>query len=264
LTFLLSKIFWIFAAPGNLLVLLLTIGTLRLAMTRRRGGFGFIAVATVGLLAMTVLPVGEWLLVPLENRFGAPADLPPRIDGIIVLGGAVDEAVSGARGQVGLNRAADRMTSAVRLAQRYPESRVVVAGGNRNVFAEEPAEATIMREFLIERGIDPARITPEERSRNTYENARFAHEAAQPKPGETWLLVTSAAHMPRAVGCFRAAGWAVIPYPVDYRTAGRFSIVSELSLSDQLALVNGAAREWVALVVYRVMGRTDALFPAPG
>jgi len=262
--FLLSKIFWIFAAPGNLLVLLLTVGTLRLAMTRRRGGFGFIAVATVGLLAMTVLPVGEWLLVPLENRFVAPPDLPPRIDGIIVLGGAVDEAVSGARGQIRLNRAADRLSSAARLAQRFPEARVVVAGGNRSLFAEEPAEATIMREFLVERGIDPAHITLEARSRNTDENARLAYEEAQPKPGESWLLVTSAAHMPRAVGCFRAAGWAVIPYPVDYRTAGRFTVVSELSLSDQLALVNGAAREWVALLVYRIMGRTNALFPAPG
>jgi uncharacterized SAM-binding protein YcdF (DUF218 family) len=262
--FFLSKIFWILVAPGNLLVLLLTIGTLRLAMTRRRGGFGFVAVATVGLLAMTALPVGEWLLVPLENRFNAPTDLPHRIDGIIVLGGAVDEAVSGARGQVRLNRAADRLTSGARLAQRFPEARVMVSGGNSSLFAEEPAEAMIMRDFLVERGIDPARIVPEARSRNTYENARFAYEEAHPKPSETWILVTSAAHMPRAVGCFRATGWAVIPYPVDYRTSGRFTVVSDLSLSDQLAMVNGAAREWVALVVYRVMGRTDALFPAPG
>jgi len=202
--------------------------------------------------------------VPLENRFAAPPDLPPRIDGIIVLGGAVDEAVSGARGEIRLNRAADRLTSAARLAQRFPEARVVVAGGNRSVFAEEPAEAAIMREFLLERGIAAARIAVEPRSRNTYENARFTYAEVQPKPGEAWLLVTSAAHMPRAVGCFRAVGWTVIPYPVDYRTAGQLSVISELSLSEQLALVNGAAREWVALAVYRGLGRTAALLPSPG
>jgi uncharacterized SAM-binding protein YcdF (DUF218 family) len=263
-TFLLSKLFWIFAAPGNFLVLLLTVGTLRLAVTRRRHGFGLIAAATIGLLAMTALPVGEWLLIPLENRFDVPTSLPQRIDGIVVLGGAVDEAVSQARGQVRLNRAADRLTSAARLAQRYPEARVVVSGGNRSVFAEEPAEAAIMREFLLERGIDAERIAVEPRSRNTYENARFTYAEVQPKPGEAWLLVTSAAHMPRAVGCFRAAGWAVFPYPVDYRTAGLLSVFSELSLSEQLGLVNGAAREWVALAVYRILGRTSALFPAPG
>ena len=67
--------------------------------------------------------------------------------------------------------------------------------------------------------------------------------------------------MPRAVGCFRAAGWTVLPYPTDFRTAGHLSLVSELSLSGQLARANSAAKEWVGLLVYYMLGRTDALFP---
>jgi uncharacterized SAM-binding protein YcdF (DUF218 family) len=264
LIFLLSKLFWTLAAPGNFLVLLLTIGTLRLMISRRRRGLGLVSVATIGLLTIAVLPVGAWMLVPLENRLSAPTSLPARIDGIIVLGGGVAWDPSEEGGELRLSRAAERVIAAVRLAQRFPEARVVVAGGSWSVFTEEPPEAHAMRQFLIERGIDPARITSEARSRNTYENAVFAREEAKPKPGETWLLVTSAAHMPRAVGCFRAAGWPVIPYAVDYRTAGRLSVSSDFSLSEQLTLVNAAAKEWVGLIVYRIMGRTDALFPAPG
>jgi uncharacterized SAM-binding protein YcdF (DUF218 family) len=264
LIFALSKLFWILAAPGNLLVLLLTIGTLRLMTSRRRQGLGLVTVATIGLLTITVLPVGAWPLVLLENRFSTPANLPARIDGIVVLGGGAAAEPSEVGGELRLGRAAARLTAAVRLAQRFPEARVVVAGGSWSVITAEPPEAHAMRQYLIERGIDPERITSEARSRNTYENAIFAREEAKPRPGEIWLLVTSAAHMPRAVGCFRAAGWPVISYPVDYRIPGYLSASSDLSLSEQLTLVESAAKEWVGLIAYYVMGRTDALFPAPG
>jgi uncharacterized SAM-binding protein YcdF (DUF218 family) len=259
-TVLASQLFWIIAAPGNFLVLLLILGTLRLAVTRRRRGLGLIAVAAVGLLLITVLPVGDWLLLPLEGRFAASVELPERIDGIVVLGGATDELVSTARDRVAFNAAGARMTDAVALARRYPSARIVLSGGN-NHLADLAPEAVIMRSFFLAEGIDPARIVLEARSRTTYENAVLSHAMVQPKPDEIWLLVSSASHMPRAIGCFRAVGWAVLPYPVDYRTTGRFSFASELSLSGQLARVNAAAKEWMGLLVYRVLGRTDALFP---
>ena len=61
---------------------------------------------------------------------------------------------------------------------------------------------------------------PEDKSRNTVENALFARQIAMPKPGDRWLLVTSAYHMPRAIGVFRHAGFPVEAYPVDWRTRG--------------------------------------------
>ena len=59
----------------------------------------------------------------------------------------------------------------------------------------------------------------ERRSRNTQENAEFSKALVAPKEGERWLLVTSAFHMPRSVGLFRKAGFAVEPYPVDWRVS---------------------------------------------
>ena len=80
------------------------------------------------------------------------------------------------------------------------------------------AEAAATRGCSSRDGLDARRILVETRSRNTYENAVYSKELAQPQPGQIWLLVTSANHMPRAVGCFRAVGFDVIPYPVDYDT----------------------------------------------
>ena len=74
---------------------------------------------------------------------------------------------------------------------------------------------------MLERlGLAAGRVIYEERSRNTSENAEFSLAIARPQPGETWLLITSAFHMSRAVGSFRRAGWNVVPYPVDFRPMG--------------------------------------------
>lgn len=261
MTVLVSQLFWIVAAPGNFLVLLLMLGVLRLALTRRQRGLAFVAIATLGLLAITILPLGDWMLVPLETRFAVPADPLGRVDGIVVLGGAIDGVVSTARERVAFNAAGARMTDALAIARRYPAARILLTGGDNHIVAEADSEAGVMKAFFLSEGIDPARITLEPKSHTTYENALFSRAVARPKPGETWLLVTSASHMPRAVGCFRAAGWTVLPYPVDFRTTGSFSLLSELSLSSQLTRVNAAAKEWMGLGIYWILGRTDALFP---
>jgi uncharacterized SAM-binding protein YcdF (DUF218 family) len=262
--FSLGKIFLILAAPGNFLTLLLGLGVLLLGVTRRRRGFGLVVLGTLGFAAIALLPVGDWLLVPLENRFEKPPALPSDITGIVVLGGSVNKPVSDARRQTTIDQAAERLSEALALAQRYPSARIVVSGGDRYLFANPSPEAVIMANFFREHGIDPARLTLERRSRTTYENAVLSYEAVAPKPEETWVLVTSASHLPRAVGCFRHVGWSVIPYPAGYRTTGQFPIFGEVSLLEHLTLANTAMREWLGLVAYRVLGRTDALLPGPG
>ena len=258
--FVLSKVFWVIVAPGNLLVLMLVLGTVRLGGHRRRRGFRLVTTATVMLLAIALLPIGQWLAMPLESRFPTP-DLPAHVDGIIVLGGAVQPAIARAHGHIALNDAAERLVEALTLARRYPDALVLVSGGDASLLPrDEPSEAASMRDLLVEQGIDRARILLEERSRNTIENATFSREVAQPRPDQVWLLVTSATHMPRAVGCFRHVGWPVVPYPVDYRTEA--SPRPTFVLSEHLALVDVAVREWVGLVAYRILGHTDALLPA--
>jgi uncharacterized SAM-binding protein YcdF (DUF218 family) len=258
MTFIASKLFWAVMAPGNLLLLLLLAGVLWLARSRRRRGLRLVGVVALLLLTVAVMPFGQWMAAPLEARFPVPS-LPERIDGIIVLGGGVDAWVSRAHGQTALNEAGDRIVEAAILARHHPETRVVLSGGEGTMVVEQEAEYE--RALLIELGVPAARIVLEDRSRNTYENAVFSREAAKPHPGETWLLVTSAVHMPRAVGCFRHAGWQIVPYPVDFRTGP--TPRADFALTEHLGLIDFVAKEWVGLVAYRLLGRTDALFPGP-
>lgn len=260
--FLFSKLFWIVAQPGNLLLLILVAGVSCLALTRRRHGLGLVALATLAFIVLSTLPVGFWAVAPLEDRFAPPQPLPDKVDGIIILGGAVDPNTQAAHGQVSLNDAAERITEAVVLSRRYPEARLLLSGGNGTLSASERSEAEAMGMLLVAMGVPAERLLLEGKSRNTIENAIYSKELAAPKPGETWLLVTSAAHMPRAVGCFRHVGWAIVPYPVDYRVITGIT-PDTFELGQNLMRLDYAMREWVGLVAYRLLGRTDDLFPGP-
>jgi len=241
------------------------IAGLVLLCTRFRRLASWLLVTSVVFLAIAGWsPLGNVLILPLEQRF-APYD-PSRgaPDGIVVLGGAIAPAVSAARGVVALNEAAERLTVTAELAHRYPKARIVFSGGSNAVLSDPIAEAPFAVDELEALGVARSRITAEEQSRNTIENAVFSRLVAQPKPGERWLLVTSAYHMPRAVAAFRAAGFPVEAYPVDWRTRGPIdALVPFGSLSDGLARTDAAVHEWIGLLAYRLSGRTKELFPAP-
>lgn len=262
--FLLSKILWIFAVPANALAFLMLAGGLAVRSDHARLGWGLAGGGLAGLLVIGFLPVGTLLLRPLENRFPPPSADMAAPDGIVVLGGSTDETISDARDQPTIIDAATRLTTAVALARRYPAARIVFSGGSANLLLRPRTEAEDTRRLWISMGIAPERITLEDRSRNTDENARFTAALVRPGSGTRWLLVTSACHMPRAVGLFRAAGFPVIPYPVDYRTAGTaVDWLPQRELTIGLGRFDVALREWVGLLVYRATGRIGELFPAP-
>jgi uncharacterized SAM-binding protein YcdF (DUF218 family) len=266
--FVFSKLAWALVQPSNLLLLLLILATAALLLGWRRFGTWLARGVCVALVAITVLPIGTWLLLPIENRFAPPA-LPEQIDGIVMLGGPVEQDTSALRGQVALNDAAERVTALVELARRYPGARLVVSGGTGSLVAGPGHPARALEAFYRRQGLDLARIEFEERSRNTHENAVLTKELVRPGPDERWLLVTSAYHMPRSIGVFRAAGWPVIAWPVDYRTAGPIDLrealrrLAEPDVAARLLELDLAVKSWVGLVAYRLLGRTSALFPAP-
>lgn len=264
MTFAASKLLWFVADPGNVLLILLCAGALLLGTrTRQRLGRRLVGLAALAGLAITVVPLGAWLHVPLENRFPVPARLPDRVDGVVVLGGAVDQFLTVARGQPALRAEAERMTAFAALARRYPEARLVFTGGSGRLVRQGVKETVAARLLFEELGLDVERVLFEDRSRNTYENAVYSYRLAAPQPGETWLLVTSAYHMPRAVGCFRRAGWHVVPYPVDFRTDGTYAYLPSLFFAEALVDLGLAVHEWIGLAAYRLMGRTDRLLPGP-
>lgn len=264
MSFAASKILGFLIHPLNLLLLLLILSLL-LQMTRwRRNGQRLAVVLVAVLVGLSVLPVGNYLARPLENRFPALSPLPERVDGIIVLGGSVQTGLTERRGQPALNGTAERLTATVHLARRYPDARLVFSGGSGALFPGRLMEADVAAMVFRQLGLDDARVSYENRSRNTFENAVFSVAMAVPQPNEAWLLVTSAAHMPRAVGSFRRAGWPVVPYPVDYRTNPSGWPGFGGLAGARLPAFGEASREWLALLAYRLLGRTDAFFPAPG
>jgi len=262
LFFYVSKLVWFAVQPSSLIAILL-IGGLALALWRRRWGLRLVALGVLAYVIAGFSPLGHWLMMPLEDRFARP-ELNAPVDGIIVLGGAVDTLVSKGRGVTALNEAAERLTAGAALARRFPDARLLFSGGSGEIFFEGTTEAAGAKRLFARLGIAPERLVLEDRSRNTAENAAFTRDLVQPQPGERWLLVTSAFHMPRAVGCFRAVGFAVTPWPVDYRTSGGDDFWRFFPrASEGLRRVDLAAKEWAGLFAYSITGRTSAFLPGP-
>ncbi|UVK37080.1 YdcF family protein [Mesorhizobium sp. AR10] len=262
--FYLSKIFWFFIQPLNLAIFLQLAGLFAGLIGRRR-------LAAIGsVLAFLMLALSAWtslgamMLNPLEERFPRPP-LPEKIAGIVVLGGGFEGSINLVRGGYELNSGGDRMVETAILARRFPEAKVVVSGGNGELFLDGEGDATTAPRLLTALGVTADRLVLESKSRNTYENAVFTRELVTPKPGETWLLVTSAFHMPRAKALFDKAGFSTIPWPADYRTSGKEGIgIFRDNAADSLQATTMATREWIGLFAYWLSGRIDQPFPGPG
>jgi uncharacterized SAM-binding protein YcdF (DUF218 family) len=262
--FVLAKILGFFALPSNILIVAGLLGVLLMATRFARLGRVLAVTSLVLIAAFGLTPLGNVLILPLEQRFPPYNHVGRAPDGIVVLGGAFDATVSHGRGEVALTDAGDRMTAVAELARRYPGARIVFSGGSGRLLLDSEKESTLARRMFESFGIAPERLAFDEDSRDTLENAEFSRRIAQPKPGERWLLVTSAYHMPRAIGVFRRAGFAVEAYPADWRTRGVIDVIRPFgSLADGLKRTDTAVREWFGLVAYRLTGRTDALFPGP-
>ncbi len=261
--FVLSKALGFFASPSNLVVVVGLFGVALVCTRFARAGRRLMVGSLVMLAVLGFSPVGNALMAGLEDRFqpcdgsrGAPT-------GIVVLGGAISPYVSAERGVIALNESAERMTVAVELARRYPDARLVFSGGDPSLIMPGGVEADFAIKFFESLGIASTRVGLERASRNTVENAVFTRDLVQPKPGERWLLITSAYHMPRAIGAFRAAGFAVDACPVDWRTAGGVDAARPFAqFSGGLSRSDMALREWVGLLTYWITGKTSELFPA--
>jgi uncharacterized SAM-binding protein YcdF (DUF218 family) len=158
-----------------------------------------------------------------------------------------------------------KLDAFLELARRYPASRHVFSGGSITLINKRDTEADVVRRIFARLGLDTTSIVWEDRSRNTWENAVYSHELLKPEPGQAWILITSARHMPRAVGAFRQAGWSgIVPFPVDFATDYELAeFEPTFRLGANLADLSEAVREYIGLAAYWFLGRTGELFPGP-
>lgn len=264
--FAVSKLFEFFGSPSHVAIFMATLGAALLFTRFFRAARALATLAAALLFSFAFLPVGNFLAAPLEARFPEPPEDMPAPDGIIVLGGSVNEYLSALREgrRTVFVGAAERLTAPLALLKRYPQARLIFSGGSANVAYSGVSEAATVQRLWRSLGVDDSAALYEGKSRNTWENAVFTRDLAQPKPGERWLLVTSATHMPRSVGIFRQVGFPVIPYPVDFRTDGNMWRFSTPRFTGQaIELVDLAVHEWLGLAIYRLTGKSAAFLPAP-
>ncbi len=263
--FVASKIFWMLASPINLLLFGTLAGVMLCYGRHARFGRRLALTAILLLLAAATLPFRGVLLSPLENRFPQPpADLQPPY-GIIVLGGAISDPMSAARGQTIFDEGGERITEAVILAKRFPQARIVYTSGTNSVLGGTSNEAARARDLMVAMGVARDRVTIEDKARNADENARFTAAIVHPETPQRWLIVTSAFHMPRAMGVFEKAGFHPIAFPVSFYTTGR-QVDDLRPILDPLGNLKTfvlAVHEWIGLAAYRASGRIDRLFPGP-
>ena len=267
--FYLAKVLWFLLQPSTLIALLIGYGSILIWTGWARWGRRFVSIGAILLLFAGLSPLGNALILPLEDRFPrADLDAPAPPTGFVILGGAEDRLVGTARNVPALNEAAERMVEAAILARRFPEAKIAFSGGDSGVLYQTGNEAEGAESLLTALGVPRDRLILEAKSRDTYENAVFLKEELAKQgelgPGARWLLITSAYHMPRAIGAFRKAGFDIEAWPVDYRTRGRSDLSRPFDkVSEGLRRVDVATREWAGLLAYWLGGRSDALFPAP-
>lgn len=261
LFFIVSKVAWSLLSPSALFVWLTLLALLLLYRGCLRAAK--ILLLTMTLMAFTVMayPVGDILLEKLEQRFTVPAELPAKIDGIIVLGGGEQLKTSLSWQAPQSGEAGDRYLAAAMLARHYPQTPVWVSGGSNLLqLAAHQEVADIHRQLLLMAGVPAAQIHIEQNSRNTYENLQNLQQVL-PDPDGQYLLITSAFHMPRSMGIARQLGLNMIAYPVDYRSQRSDQRQLDFALFEHLLTLDPAIHEWLGLTVYYLTGKTSEFLP---
>lgn len=251
--FVLSKLFWILAAPSHWLVMLVLATALCLLLRWHR------AAKIVSLMAVALLLVAWLAAGPLVQAWEDQVRRPPwpaHVDGILVLGSGFDSALLRQRHAPQTNAGSYRLVEGLAAARRYRDARLVFTGGSGMLGGSLFPEADTARYVFIELGQDPKRMILESRSRNTYENILFSKTLVKPRQGEVWLLATSAMHMPRAMAVSRKLDWPMTPWPTDFMTGAQTGR-DIWEISGNFSYLDYVVHEWIGLAAYRISGKAQ-------
>ncbi len=255
-----SKTVWFFLRPETMLLLLFVLPYFLLRRERVEAATRTLSFALSVTVLIGLFPVGNVVLNPLERAYPVNPEINAPA-GIIVLGGMEDIAPDHTGNVAQVNDAAERLIVAYELARRFPEATVLYSGGKLVFNADNAGGFEVGPDILRRLGLPEERLIVEGRSRTTAENATLSREMVPDQGTGPWVLVTSAFHMPRALGSFCAAGWRnLIPYPVDYRGGDMFS-AHQMGSRQPPRQLNIGVKEWIGLLAYKLTGRTTAFFP---
>ena len=250
--------------PSNAILLLIVVGCLLLLFGCFGPGGLLLLVGTIIAIVIAWTPLPYWLLRPLESHYPVfdprKLDLTQSIRGIILLGGGVNASRGDQPNGPIFTSAGSRLFVALELAQLFPQASILLSGGVPDLLTDKSySEAGLTRDLLIRLGLPAARIVLEEKSRDTFENARES-EKLFANPTDRWLLVTSAAHMPRAMASFGTRAPQLIPCCADYKTQGASDDDRFFgSAAHGWLCADIAAHEWLGLFAYSLSGRIDRL-----
>jgi uncharacterized SAM-binding protein YcdF (DUF218 family) len=259
--FLFSKLVWVFGQPLSLAFLFVLLALISGLIRFRAISILSTACACLILFVTLYTTTGNYLLQGLEDRFAKPQD-PAHLQCMIVLGGGFENEVNTVRHGIEMNAGGDRFIETLRLAQKYPQSRILVSGGDGSMSGVYEGDAVMSGRFFPLFGVAKERLVEETTSRTTFENAVNTKDLLAAQGLSNCLLITSGYHMPRSVGIFRKLGIDVTPWPTDYRTDGRERLALDFTQPSRNSQnMATAVREWFGLVGYYFAGRTSALYP---
>ncbi|HET6438773.1 MAG TPA: YdcF family protein [Anaeromyxobacter sp.] len=248
----LSKVLDLLGAPLTWALLLSLPAILRPAPRPRLSRL-FLALGIAQLLFFSLDPVARSLFARLEAGAADTFHPDPPYDVAVVLGGMVDTAAMGQSGQIEFNEAVERILRAAQLLRSGEAKAALLSAGTAFPEPGEPTEADALAAWLREEGIPPDRVLVENKSRNTRENAVESARIVAEHGFRRILLVTSAWHAPRALGCFRAVGLKPDLLAVDHRS-GKVGGLGWLPRAAALSSSTDALHEMLGGLVYRMVG----------
>ena len=257
MSFYLSKILWLIVNPFNIFIFITLFTMFLYFINFRRLSLIIYLINFIFIALISFLPIGSYLTYIIEKEFHTNTKFPDQVDGILILGGATNPLLFKEFDQISLNGSAERLVESVMIIRKFEKAKVIFSGGSGIVNRSDLGHSQVAKLFYKKMGVDINKIFFEDKSRNTHENIIYSKKIAKPKKNENWLLITSAFHMKRALLIAEKNNWKFIPYAVDFKNIKEFKLTPNLNLLSNLNSFQSGLHEWLGLVSYYLMGRTD-------
>ena len=205
--------------------------------------------------SLIILFSNPWLthkaILALEER---PVEIYKTYEVGIMLSGILESGIN-EPGQIHFGQGADRIIETIRLYKKGDIQKILISGGKSDINFPTENEGRNLVQLVRSLGVADSDIILENRSRNTFENAKYTAELLEDQTGN-FLLITSAFHMKRSAACFKKQGVDFDIYPVDFRAANEFGWIQLIPQASALENWNLVIKELVGSMVYKLVGYT--------